>query len=100
MINKKTGRRRNDRKSAGDSDKELNVVIAYQRLSTCKRNIAMLIMSNYWGSELKNGFTQVIDVFDGENLRLTCAGSKVYQRGRHRDVSLENSELLPLCAII
>lgn len=98
MINKKTGRPQGTTgKARAISDKELNAVIAVSKdYRHAERNIAMLIMSNYLGLRAKEmALLKVLDVFDGENLRLTLRLVAKYTKGGyHRDVSLENKRVI------
>jgi integrase/recombinase XerD len=83
-------------KARAITDKELAIVLAVTEKSRYpKRNIALLIMSNYLGLRAKELAKLTIgDVFDGNEIIKTLRLLAKYTKGYiHRDVTLENKKV-------
>jgi integrase/recombinase XerD len=74
-------------------EKELRQVIRVTEVGNFgKRNVALLILSNFLGLRAKEmAALSISDVFDGQNIKKTLRLVAAYTKGsKHRDLPLEN----------
>lgn len=84
-------------KARSITDKELGIVLKVTEQSrNAKRNIAMLVLSNYLGLRAKElAMLKISDVFNGTELEKTLRLIAAYTKGnKHRDISLENKRVI------